>query len=229
MSGTSPRLSIGRVVALTTAAFVTGLAVRGLITDQSPGRAADVAAAQGDTSAAAGPRNYADGVPAGFTRTSDGARAAAVHFVLVGRELVSLESTRLADAVRAMAASGSADEQVTDAQARLSQLRDRLAAGSGPIRYVQAVLASRVDAFTSGRARVSVWSVGVLSRVGVAQPQAGWTTSTFELVWERDDWRIWDQSIAPGPTPAPNGAAAPTSAEQLEQALIGFTPWQGAP
>ena len=34
-----------------------------------------------------------------------------------------------------------------------------------------------LDGFTKDRARVVVWNVGVLSRDGVAQPQASWATS----------------------------------------------------
>ena len=60
----------------------------------------------------------------------------------------------------------------------------------------------------------------------VAQPQAGWSISTFELVWERADWRIWRETITPGPAPDLNASVAAVSAAQLEQALLGFTPWR---
>jgi hypothetical protein len=224
-SGASP----ARLVAVSMVAFVLGMAVRGFVGGGSAaddGRAANPLSTPTETTP--GPREYVDGIPSGFARTSDGARAAAVHFVLTGQTVIGMVPTRVPDAIRSMAASGSADAQVTEAQEQLRLLRERLAGGTAPIRYVQSILASRVDGFTPSRARVSVWSVGVLSRTGVAQPQAGWTTSTFELVWERDDWRIWDNTIAPGPTPALNASALPSSAEQLDQALVGFTPWNGA-
>jgi len=150
-----------------------------------------------------------------------------VYFTFAGRTLLELAPTRVPDAIRAMAAGGSADTQVADAQDRIGKLRERLDEGTGPIRYLQAVLASRVDAFTPDRARVSVWSVGVLSRVGIAQPQAGWTTSTYELVWEGDDWRVWDTTITVGPAPGLNESALPSTAEQLDEELAGFDPWAG--
>lgn len=226
ISGAGP----ARTVAISVVAFLLGMAVRNhLAGGSSDPHSADPHQQPPASSAAApGPRQYVDGIPSGFARTSDGARVAAVHFVLTGQTVMGMAPTRVPDAIRGMAASGSADAQVTEAQEQLRQIRERLAGGTAPIRYVQSILASGVDAFTPQRARVSVWSVGVLSRTGVAQPQAGWTTSTFELVWERDDWRIWDNTITPGPTPALNASALPSSAEQLDQALVGFTPWNGA-
>jgi hypothetical protein len=114
-------------------------------------------------------------------------------------------------------------------QTQLKRLRAVLAPGNGPVQYQQAVLATRVEAVTADRARVLVWNVGVLSRAGVAAPQAGWTMSVLELVWERDDWKIWSETIAPGPAPALNAGATPATSEQLAAALDGFTPWRAAP
>lgn len=223
------RPGLARLAAISAVAFVLGMAVRGYVGVDSPTNGSGGAEEQPTSSAPTpGPREYVDDIPSGFARTSDGARAAAVHFVLTGQTMIGMVPTRVPDAIRSMAASGSADSQVTEAQEQLRLLRERLAGGTAQIRYIQSILASRVDAFTLERARVSVWSVGVLSRTGVAQPQAGWTTSTLELVWERDDWRIWDNTITPGPTPALNASALPSSAEQLDQALVGFTPWNGA-
>ena len=109
------------------------------------------------------------------------------------------------------------------------QVRETLADGSGPMRYEQAVLATRLDAFDNDRARVSVWSVGVLSRLGVAAPQAGWTTSVFELVWERGDWKVWSESEAPGPAPELNKGAVPATSAEYDAALHNFQPWSAAP
>lgn len=217
-----------RTAALLALAFFAGLAVRGLLTSNSSDRPRTNSPAYGtsaDAVAEPGPRSYTDGIPSGFARSEDGAVAAAVSYVLTGQRLIELVPTRVPAAVRSMAASGSADPQIDEAEQQLRDLREVLTDGAGPTRYLQAVLASRVDAFTAERARVAVWSVGVLSRAGIAQPQAGWSIATFELVWERDDWKIWSQTITPGPAPSLNAAVEPASAEQLEQALLDFTPW----
>src|SRR5439155_5210111 len=106
------------------------------------------------------------------------------------------------EAVREMSSTGSADVQVSTTEQQLDELRRVLAPGTGPTRYLQAVIATRVDAYAPDRARVSVWNVGVLSRIDVAAPQAGWSTSVFELVWEHGDWKVWSETITPGPAPA---------------------------
>ena len=88
------------------------------------------------------------------------------------------------------------------------------------------MLATRVDAFAPSRARVAVWSVGVLNRTGVVAPQAGWTTSKFELVWERGDWKVWAEDVAPGPTPMLNEGAPPATDDEFDAAVRGFEAWR---
>ena len=44
------------------------------------------------------------------------------------------------------------------------------------------VLATRVEAFSTGRARVALWRVAVLSREGMTSPGEQWATVTYELV-----------------------------------------------
>ena len=173
-----------------------------------------------------GPARVENGIPGGFAHSEAGARAAAVAYVLTGQRLLELAPTQVADAIGSMTASASTAAQVADAQRQLSDLRDVLSDGHGPIRYAQAVLAVRMEAYAPERARVSVWSVGVLSRQGVAAPQAGWTTSTFELVWERGDWKTWSETVTAGPAPVLNAGAAPATSEELEQRLSGFLSWR---
>jgi hypothetical protein len=217
------------MAALIAVAFLAGLVVRGLAAPHSGSRS-DNGSASSKTAAAPagpGPAVLVDGIASGFGRSKEGASAAAANYVLTGTRLLELAPTRASEAVRSMAATGSADAQVADAERQLHELRAKLADGAGSTHYLQAVLATRVDAFTADRSRVSVWSVGVLSRAKVAEPQAGWTISTFDLVWERGDWKIWSESVTAGPAPALN-ATAPATAQQFDQALLGFTPWRPA-
>ena len=172
----STRQQLARVAALIILAFIAGLAVRGFISARPSTRSNNSTATTATPAAShatPGPNTVVDGIPAGFARTDDGARTAAISYVLTGQRLLEMEPTRVADAVRSMAAAGSADAQVTEAEQQLGALRTTLANGTGATHYFQAALASRVDAFTVDRARVSVWSVGVLSRAGIARPQQG--------------------------------------------------------
>jgi hypothetical protein len=140
-----------------------------------------------------------------------------------GQALLDMDPADAERTVRDHAAAGTADAQVDDLQQRLAAVRRALAGGTGPIRYRQAVLATRVEAFLPPRARVAVWHVGVLSRAGVAPPQAGWAVSVVDLVWERGDWKLEHETVTAGPTPILDASAPPATAEQLEAALDGFT------
>lgn len=216
----------GRVaVAVAVVAFCTGLATASVVPSRSTARAAasaQPALADAARAADAGPARMTNGIPSGFARTRDGAVAAAAAFVCTGQALVDLDPLSVEDAVRSMAASASADRQVADTQNQLRRTRDALASGEGPIVFHQAVAAYRVEAFDPDRARVAVWNVGVLTRDGVAPPQAGWAISTFDLVWERDDWRIWSEAVVPGPAPVLNDSTAPATPAQFVQSLDGF-------
>lgn len=87
----------------------------------------------------------------------------------------------------------------------------------------------RVDSFDQERARVAVWNVGVLSRERVALPQAGWAISTFDLAWERGDWKVAAEVIEPGPAPVTNAAAAPATAAEMRRRLAGFVAYGSRP
>ena len=161
--------------------------------------------------------------PEDFTPTRDGAVAAAAALVTNGQALLDMDPVDAERTVRDRAAVATAEEQVADLRDRLAVVHRTLAGGSGPIRYWQAALATKVEAFAPPRARVSVWHVGILSRAGVAPPQAGWAVSVVDLVWERDDWKLERESVTAGPAPILDASAAPVTSDQLEAALDGFT------
>lgn len=222
------RLALRRpqALVLALALFVAGMATRDLLLpDPAPRATRPATAPPSDTRDAGlpGPRTTTAGVPAGFSHTPEGAVAAAVGYVGTGQTLLDMAPLTAEQAVRQMASDGSADALVAETGTKLASARRALEGSQEPVVYHQAALAVRVGAFTPERARVDVWNVGVLSRDGVAPPQASWATSSFELVWERDDWRIWSETITPGPTPILSDAAVPVSSAQLDAALAGFS------
>jgi hypothetical protein len=221
------------VAGLALAAFLTGMAAAGQLSARSQTTADDRGGPHQERSSRAtapaasdlttpGPTTEVDGAPAGFARSEQGAVAAAASFVTTGQALLDMDPLAAEQAVRHMAAFSTADAQVADVLARLAAVRETLAPGRGPIVFRQAPVSWRVDGFSSDRARVAVWSVGVLSREGIAPPQAGWATSTFDLVWERGDWRIAAETVAPGPAPLLDDSAAPATSAQLAASLRGF-------
>lgn len=220
-----------QAIGLVLAAFLTGLAAGDQFSGQKgpAGDGVSSARACGAVPAATGgrplpgPTIHTDGAPGGFARTEQGAVEAAAAFVTTGQALLDMDPLAAEEAVRSMAASATADTQVEETLAGLAAVRGTLAPGTGPIVFRQSPISWRVDGFTPVRARVAIWGVGVLSREGIAPPQAGWTTSTFDLVWERGDWRIWAETVTPGPAPLLDDSAAPATSGQLAAALRGFT------
>jgi hypothetical protein len=162
--------------------------------------------------------------PSDSAPSRDGAITAAVSFVTNGQALLDLDSGAAERTVREHATSATADAQVEDLRHRLAAIHRALAGGTGPIRYWQAVLATRIQAFTPGRSQVAVWHVGVLARAGVAPPQAGWAVSVVDLVWERDDWKLEHEAVTAGPAPMLDASAEPATNAQLAAALDGFGP-----
>lgn len=217
---------------LLAAAFVSGLAVALLLAPggadhDAPASPAARSEAPEATGAAAvdvaGPTAVVEGVPVGFARTEAGAVAAAASFVCTGQALLDMSPQSAERAIRELAAAASADELVSGHLDQLAGAREVLAAGNGPIVYRQSAIAWRVQAYDRNRARVAIWNVGVLSREGVAPPQAGWATSVVDLVWERDDWRVWGETVTPGPTPIADDSDAPATSAELHSGLDGFT------
>ena len=119
--------------------------------------------------------------------TSAGAVEAAVRFVCSGQRLLDTPPTQLADVIRSMWSASAADDAVTATVEQLAELRSTLVAGTGPTRFRQSVIATRVDHASDARATVSVWWIGVLSRSGAVLPQAEWTTSAVSLVSDSGD------------------------------------------
>ena len=162
-------------------------------------------------------------VPGGFDQSEAGAVEAAIAYVTCGPALLDMDPAEAEQAVRTMAAAATAEEQAETLHLRLVALQRALAGGNGPLRYHQAAIAARVDAFTPSGARVAVWHVGVLSKAGIATPQAGWAISVVDLLWEAGDWKLEHETVSPGPAPILDGSAPPATAEELDATLAGFT------
>ena len=213
-------------VAAAALVFLAGMAARGALGDRGAAGSQATQAAP-TASAGTGPTASIEGTPVGFSQTRGGARAAAIAYTAtLSQQLLYLEPDAAERAVRAVAAEASADTLVSDTLAALQAAREPLAEGSGATWWVVEPLATKVEAYSAQRARVSVWMVRVLSRPGVVVPQSSWVTDTVELVWEAGDWRLWSDESSPGPTPVLDGSDLPASAAELDAELTGFEPFQ---
>ena len=193
----------------------------------------DVPAPVAGSATEAGPRSVEAGVPVGYARSAAGAAAAATAYLTVAAEsLLLMDGPARDGAVRRMLVPDASAETVSavvgDA-ALLARVR-KAASMSGTPRAVLRNLpvAYRVDAFSPARARVSVWAAAVWSIAGVGGPGEAWTTTSLELEWIEDDWRLWSLSSKDGPTPATtSGPVAGT--DELIAALNGFSSYRYGP
>ena len=203
--------------------FLGGMAARGSLGDRADRHSETGAAQAAPEAVGPGPARELDGAPTGFTRTTAGARAAAIAYTAtLSQRLLYLDPEDAEAAVRAVAADASADTLAGDALDGLEAARTPLAEGTGATWWIVEPLAAKVEAYATDRARLSVWLVRVLSRQGVVVPQASWVTETVELVWEDGDWRLWSDTSTPGPTPVLDGSDLPSSAAELDAELTGF-------
>lgn len=232
-------LAVGAAVALV--AMVAGAAVRGA-TDQPPAPAAQPGHAPGGSGTRSDATDGADaegtdptgrtgevGGGGGFARDEAGAVAAAMTYATAGQTWLYLSDEQIAEQAGAVMLPESRDRLVGELVDQVHLLRDELERASGMVWFVMAPLATRVDAYSPGRAVVRVWVVRVLSADGVAVPQSGWETLRFDLAWHGGDWRIADTDETDGPTPQPEAGAQPWSARYLDRQLEGFTRVGAAP
>lgn len=171
--------------------------------------------------AGVGPTTVVSGVAMGYAHSPAGAEAAAVGFLRLDSALVAMSDEAASAAKRVIAASSAAEALVADVVAKLGALREGYPGGATLFRI--GVLASRVSPANADRVRVELWHVGVISPPA-AMPYEEWTTQRYELVWERDDWRVAGEASTPGPRPLPLPRGEPSGPGQLEAALAGFGP-----
>jgi len=176
---------------------------------------------------AAGPVAERDGLLVGFAHNPAGALAAATTYVREGQRVFNLPAAARETALRGIAASGAADGFAAEETAQLGRLDQAAQRGSGPLTWLVSVLATRMDAYTPERARVSLWRVGVLSVEGMSSPLAEWTTVDYELVWDAGDWRIWSETQVPGPTPISDPNQVLSSPSQWRADLHRFVRFPG--
>jgi hypothetical protein len=173
------------------------------------------------TTAAAlpGPARVEAGVPVGYPRSVDGARAAAIRYVAVlGGEL-------MLDPLRrdlALAAVSRDRRPAPDVAARWSTrpnveratgARDAQQAGLPMIAAVAPVL-SKVTAYDGDTATVAVWVTAVLGTERFGSLDQAWVTETVTLLWD-GDWKLAGYDSEAGPVPALHQPATP-----LTEALL---------
>jgi len=178
---------------------------------------------------ASGPAGEAAGVPVGFAADESGAVAAALSYATASQRWLYFTDDEIEAAIAEIATPVAAPRLVEDVVADTSMARDQLARSQGRIWWLVRPLAWRVEHFRDSEARVSVWTVTILSAAAVAAPQSEFLTVTLDLAWADGDWRVDGVRDTPGPTPITGPKDQPWDAQPFDQALEGFTRIDGEP
>lgn len=169
------------------------------------------------TTAAAG-----NAAPTADEHSEAGAVAAAVAMATASQDLLYRSDDEIAAAVRASATAQAGDALAAEAVADLGAARQGLAASAGRVWWLVRPLATNVERYDPGAARVVVWTLTVLSATEVALPQADWLRVAVDLEWEDGAWRARAVTDTPGPTPMTGAKDRPWEAVAFDQALDGF-------
>lgn len=153
-----------------------------------------------------------------WLRTEAGARQAAVAFLELTEDAVSMTPTDAAALQRSVSTAAAADRLASEVRDRLeriqAQVPDGLALSVAPI---------ALRSVPRGEGwEVSVWYVSVAT-YGREIALEQWSTVTYALEWEADGWRIDAMQSTPGPVPTRPAAMTATPVAQLAGALAGFT------
>ncbi len=202
------------VVAAVLAAFVAGVVIGGRRPPNTNVASPGPAPSSAPSAATVG--------QALFARTPDGARAAALEYAAAPTRWLYLTDAQVRSAVLAVSTADAGPALAARTVAEIHGAREALRRTSGRVWWLVRPLAWRLDSYADVEARLSVWTVSVLSATGVAVPQSDWRTVTVTLRWESGGWRVAAVSDRPGPTPTVGGRDAPWQAVPFDTALDGF-------
>jgi hypothetical protein len=201
----------------------------------TPGTAA-AAPAEAAAATRVGPRRFEAGVGVGYAHSQQGAVAAAANFTRVLSSDLILDTTRRRAAIAALAApSAKARLQRTFDQA-VVPLRQGLGVGDTASDGTQVLLRAtpvgwRVEDYSDDRAKVAIWVTSVGGSIGGKVPvpiREGWGTTTVELRWAGDDWKLAESTTTDGPVPIAD-VAPPTAAGELVDKANEFKEFTYAP
>jgi hypothetical protein len=202
----------------------------------TPGTAAAAPAAPAAAATRVGPRRFEAGVGVGYAHSQQGAVAAAANFTRVLSSDLILDTTKRRAAIAALAAPAArARLQKTFDQA-VVPLRQGLGVGDTANDGTRVLLRAtpvgwRVEDFSDDRAKVAIWVTSVGGSIGgtVAAPiREGWGTTTVELRWVGDDWKLAESTTTDGPVPIAD-VAPPTAAGELVDKASEFKEFTYAP
>ncbi|MGW6796249.1 hypothetical protein [Streptomyces chartreusis] len=192
------------------------------------------------TTAASGTRpvdGKSAGIPGGFARDEQGAQSAAANYSVALGSADMFTTTRRHEIVNMVYAPDVAAKRQADLDGAYASekflanigLGEDGAAPSGQT-FISRVIpvGTKATSFSTGAATVEVWYTSLfgLSGEGSTNPVAeSWYTTTYELKWVGNDWKVTDFQQKDGPVPVGRDQRAST-ADDMTKAVEeygGFT------
>ncbi|MFJ2003555.1 hypothetical protein ACWHLZ_08510 [Streptomyces chartreusis] len=177
------------------------------------------------------------GIPGGFARDEQGAQSAAANYSVALGSADMFTTARRHEIVNMVYAPGVAAKRQADLDGAYASekflanigLGEDGAAPSGQT-FISRVIpvGTKATSFSTGAATVEVWYTSLfgLSGEGSTNPVAeSWYTTTYELKWVGNDWKVTDFQQKDGPVPVGRDQRAST-ADDMTKAVEeygGFT------
>ncbi len=153
-----------------------------------------------------------------FERSEAGARAAAVAYLELTEDAVSLPPNEAAAIQRSIATADFADEFGADTEQKMIELTQTIPGGIIlRIAPIEVRSVAEVDDWL-----VSVWYAQAITMVGEAVVD-DWRTAHYRMRWEEGTWKIAAFSSQRGPTPGRGTQPASASAVDFETLLDGYS------
>ncbi len=156
-------------------------------------------------------------IAAGFARSEQGARHAAVAFLELTEEAVEMSPAEAAALQRPYATADFADESAAETERSMIELLERVPAG-----VILRLAPLEIRSVSEGDEWVvSIWFVEAISigRDGVVDD---WRTVTYRLRWEEGSWKVAAFGSVRGPMPGRGNQPASASPSHFEALLDGF-------
>ena len=151
--------------------------------------------------------------------TTAGAVSAATAFLGALRWRVLVDDERRRAEIRRFGATGATRALENVVSRGIEDVRRAVRAAPVVVRPVP--IGYRVDRFSPPRAAVSVWGVALFGS-GTYEPVSQWATSTIDLVWQRDAWKVAAMRNRGGPSPR-------WSIEELADGAASFDEYRHVP
>lgn len=162
--------------------------------------------------------------PAAVSRTPTRAAAvaAAARAITAFNGDVLLDPSRLQQVVARIASAESRAQLTAAFEQASAETRSKLGVGTVPAPVI--VLRSipvgyRLERFSTGRATVAIWYVGIVGSGATVQPQQSWRTEVVTLMWESGSWKVSSFRSTDGPTPPLSTAEIPATPAELFTAI----------